>query len=334
MANRSTIIATVLFALCSLNPSGAETIHKVRMRHDQQGQKLIIIEKNCDSEAFKNDSDCKATEDKESTVAVSKLPSEHVTIDANARRDNYDWIAYGAGIGLFIVGIFGVWVAVVTVRTVKRQVDTFVSKERARITIVVQPFNPSEAYPSRMIYDNSPMPPATFNVNHVEFCITNSGETNAFVRRALCKACVKELNWDARDETINSQINLPNVMHPHEAPFRHRTAIETGHLLKSEIDKDTAQAIADGTLGIYVIGHVEFGDVFDNHWAVKICRKWGGWWFGGEWQGSSVWHDYEPEGTVGLPLNGDFRIKQPSTLRRILRTLRRKKPNIPVIEIT
>jgi hypothetical protein len=232
---------------------------------------------------------------------------------------------------LFFVGLAGVGVAIWTLLTIKRQVDTFVSKERARITVDIQPFHPSPPHP--FVYDKSPEPPVRFDVRNVDLHISNSGETSAFIRAALCKACIRPMGWDAREEITNSRIGLPKVVRPLADPFKHTARIQTGQALRDsfdELDGDIAKAIVDGSQGIYVIGHIEFGDVFDNHWALKFCRKWGAWRFGGQWQGVDIWYDY-PDGKSQM--NGVFRIKHPSMLRRVLRGIRREKPEAPVIEI-
>jgi hypothetical protein len=121
---------------------------------------------------------------------------------------------------------------------------------------------------------------------------------------------------------------LPKVLHPHAEAFRHRTRIETGSNLRLELDRETAQAIADGSLGIYVIGHIEFGDVFDNCWTEKFCRKWGAWWLGGAWQEKAFWYDYSDG------MNGEFRIKRSSLPRRLWRRMRKKDPYFPVVELS
>jgi len=74
---------------------------------------ITIIRKNCDSEAFKNDSDCKAAVQKPSPIEISKLPSANVTIDRSPERDRFDWIAYAGNLLLVGVGIgtlIAVWI--------------------------------------------------------------------------------------------------------------------------------------------------------------------------------------------------------------------------------
>jgi hypothetical protein len=116
-----------------------------KTREEQQSAQpkiTFVVGKDCDSNQFKNDPDCKAVKDKENTIFVGKLPTANVTIQRTPGRDIFDWLAYVANIGLFLVGIVGILIAVFTLRTVNRQVDTFVSKERARLTVDIDPFQP------------------------------------------------------------------------------------------------------------------------------------------------------------------------------------------------
>jgi hypothetical protein len=227
---------------------------------------------------------------------------------------------------LFLAGIVGIGIAIATLRTIKRQVDTFVSKERARITVATEPLNPNGEAGSQIVYDKSPMLLPRNAIWNVDIHIANSGETNAFIGAAFCKACIKESNWNARDEIVTSQIGLPKVMRPTEKPLQHRERVE--------MDRKTATAIAEGSLRLWVIGRIEFGDVFGNHWTLKFCRQWGGTWFGGQWQFASVWKDYEPQTPGSFKMNGEFRIKRPSLPRQLVRRMRKKDPQAPVIEIT
>lgn len=254
-----------------------------------------------------------------------------VKIINHPQKDFYDKAAFWLNLALVFAGFTGVGVAVWTLRTIKRQVDTFVSKERARITVDIEPLKPDGRDDNYgVLYDKSPMPPPSGNPWYAHLLISNSGETNAFVGTSLCKAYIKAAGWDPRGEIITSQMGLPKVLHPHADPVRHSERIERVPTLVG-VDSETAQAIGNGSMGIYVIGHIEFEDVFDNRWTVTFCRKWGAWWFGGQWQEPSLWYDY-PDGKSQM--NGVLRIKRPSILRRVLRRMRREKPEEPVIEIT
>ena len=110
---------------------------------------LTLIEKNCASDQFKDDADCKATKDKQDIVAVSKLPTANISIQRNAARDLFDWIGYGFGILLAMVGTWGVVVArrgviateraaeaaLESAKAANAQIKMMKDKERARIQI-------------------------------------------------------------------------------------------------------------------------------------------------------------------------------------------------------
>lgn len=262
------------------------------------------------------------------------------------KSNGYQWTEFLAPANvptglLVLVGFAGICVGIWTLSTIKRQVDTFVSKERARITVDIKPIElgSSEERQLRKLYDKTPMPPlGTNQVWYADLLISNSGETNAFIGHSLCKAYFRAMGWNPQEEIFNSSIGLPKVMHPHMHPhvdaFEHRLRIETGHVLRPEVDEGMAQAIADGLMGVYVIGHIEFGDVFGNLWTVKFCRRWGAWYFGGEWQECDVWYDYPddilPEESS---VNGEFRIKRPSFFQKLwLRMRKSKDPDFPILE--
>jgi hypothetical protein len=219
------------------------------------------------------------------------------------------------------------WMAYKTLRAIKQQVDTFVSKERARITVDIKPLEPSGKPGDHMVYDKSPMLPPKDQIWRVDLRIANSGETSAFIGSALYNVCIRPRSWDARTESIDLSFDLPKVMRAGKESIENReTSIQ--------IDRATAIAIMDGSLGVFVIGHVEFGDVFDNHWSMRFCRRWGGTFSRGDWQYTSTWHDYEPQTRGEFPMNGELRIERPSKLRRVLRRMLKKDPQAPIVEIT
>jgi hypothetical protein len=82
---------------------------------------ITLIEKNCDSDRFKNDPDCEKSGKGESFVSVGRLPDANVSIRKNPDRDLPDWVAFGVNIGLAIAGFGGVAVGVFTVLYIRRQ---------------------------------------------------------------------------------------------------------------------------------------------------------------------------------------------------------------------
>lgn len=132
MIKRLTIFAGLLAFVCLKPIPGQTPNHESQTNHDAKNQApggkapskptITLIEKNCDSDQFKDDADCKFTEGKKHSVAISELPPANVTIQGNPKRDSWDWGVYWANIALAIVGMGGVGVGVATVLFIKAQV--------------------------------------------------------------------------------------------------------------------------------------------------------------------------------------------------------------------
>lgn len=182
-------------------------------------------------------------------------------------------MAYCASIGLFLVGFLGIWIAYDTVRTVKRQVDTFVSKERARLTVDIDSFLPDGPQPPGNPYPKSNMPPSSNDFWITKLKITNHGSTNALIGSALCLACVEHSGWDAKKTAITSQILLPKVIPPDGKAIEFDARIETDKTHKWRVDRATIDAVANGSKRIYVIGLIEYWDVSDTHRTLKFFRQ-------------------------------------------------------------
>jgi hypothetical protein len=151
---------------------------------------------------------------------------------------------------LFLVGVVGIGVAIVTLLTIKRQVDTFVSKERARLTVDIDSFQP----PGR-VYDKSDMQPSASEVWFAKLKIANHGSTNAFIGPG----------WDAKKTAITSQIPLPKVIPPDGKAIEFNARIETHKMNEWKVYRETIDAVGNGSKRIYIIGLIEFRDVFDTH---------------------------------------------------------------------
>jgi hypothetical protein len=227
----------------------------------------------------------------------------------------------------------GILIAVVTVRTVKRQVDTFVSKERARLTVDIDPFQPDGPNPLGNLYPNSNSPPASKDFWIAKIKIANHGSTNALIGSALCLACVEHSGWDTKKAVITSQIPLPKVIPPDGKVFELDARIEINKTHEWKVDRATIDAVANGSKRIYVIGLIEYWDVFDTHRTLNFSRQWYGTWFENAWQFTS-WRDYGPNDGGPIDGNREFRLEKPSKMQRIWRRLRKRDPDGLVISIT
>jgi hypothetical protein len=207
-------------------------------------------------------------------------------------------------------------------------VDTFVSKERARLTVDIDSFQPDGPKPPGIVYDKSPMPPSAREFWFARLKIANHGSTNAFIGPARCLACVKNTGWDAKEAVFTSQIRLPPVIPPDGKPieFDAQIEIETDKTYEWKVDQATIDAVGNGSKRIYVIGLIKFWDVFDTHWGLKFFRQWNGTWSAGVWKFTS-WRECGPNDGGPIDGNREFRIEKPSKFRRIWSTLRKRYPD-------
>jgi|GEM_PF-3147817 len=242
-------------------------------------------------------------------------PQEHendiqadVKIINPPEKDFYDKAPFWLNLALTIAGFIGIGIAVWTVRTIKRQVDTFVSKERARLTVDIRQFEPSYG-----------------GIWIARVKIANHGSTNAFIGPALCSACVKDPGWQGK-MAITTQIPLPKVIPANGEPEEYAARIEMPGPSVYEVDQATFEAVRGGVKRIYVVGLIEFWDVFGARWTLKFFRLWWGTWLDSKWQ-YTAWRDYLPEDGAPADANGELRIEKPSAIRRFLRRMMRRDPN-------
>jgi len=131
MLKRLALLAVLLALVCSIPVPGQSPDHGSKASHNPESKAtnsqtpskptLTLVEKNCDSEQFKDDGDCKAAKDNEKPIVISKLPTANVAIQSNAKRDAFDWWAYVANIVLAGVGFAGVFVGWRTLRWLRVQ---------------------------------------------------------------------------------------------------------------------------------------------------------------------------------------------------------------------
>jgi hypothetical protein len=210
---------------------------------------------------------------------------------------------------LAFLGIIGGLVAILTLFVIKRQLDMFISKERARLTVEFGSFEFPE--------------PNT--LGSVDFTVTNYGSTNAFISSAKCLVCVREAQWDLKGIRIMYEMKLPRAVAPRPEGVKEFQLIDAGSRMFGEIDGDTYNALQFRKKQMYVIGHIEFWDVFDNRWRLRFCRRWGGNYSVGQWWFTHEWLDY------GEDTNGEDKIEKPSKIRRFVRWILRRPIDASVI---
>jgi hypothetical protein len=228
-------------------------------------------------------------------------------------KDFYDKAPVWINLALGIVGCIGIMIGVATLRTVKRQVDTYVGKERARLTMDIQPYDPLKLV----------------QPNRVTLIVTNHGSTNAFIGKARSAAFIKRTDWGTNDLALNYglQMNVPTVIPPFT--LKEPVPIEESITYEADVDGSDREIIhnllREEKNSVFVVGFVEFEDVFGNRWRFNFSRCWGGMYSEGQWFFTHEWMTWPtyPDGEEKIK-------KPPSRLQKFWkRFMRRFWTSIP-----
>jgi hypothetical protein len=268
MLKRLAILAVLLAVVCLAPTLGQTANHGRQADHEPRQQTdasegpakppVAVIEKDCDSEHFKDGSDCKATGNEDRPVTVSKLPTANVSIQSNAKRDIFDWIAYAGGILLVVVGLSGVYVGVKTIKLLKDQTDAaqktaqaaldqtklIRDKERARIMVNILRIE-------KLYIGIEPG-------NKIMMQVENVGATQAQNVRGEFEATIVVDGFDplnTRDDEVQDMV-LHNVMRPNQPP------VETYlfFFIPEEWSEDIG--IVNPRITIAIRGFVRYEDIF------------------------------------------------------------------------
>ena len=225
---------------------------------------ITVIKKNCGSETFKDDSDCKAAEQKLTPIEITKLPSANISIDRGPERDRFDWIAYIGNILLVAVGI-GTLIAVwIQARRMKEHADelknvaaaallnakALIESERAWLTVTmgVVRLEPEPADPNIQV---------TFWMNPT---VANHGRTPArltrmYLRYRLCKSItelpfvpVYEVEDDDPSDDGSSYFDGQLLIVPNSGISP----------LSASIDNEAAKAVRAGDMVLVLYGYVKY----------------------------------------------------------------------------
>ena len=240
--------------------------------------------------------------------SLAPVQTQHPTNQESAGKDKssgYPWreLLAPANIPnwtLCVVGAVAGWLAWSTLKAIKQQVDMFISKERARLSVEMESFYLGE-------------PNALWEV---EFRVTNHGATNAVIENALCLPCIQVAKWDTKDALIRLQIQIPKIMAPNPDGVKVTGPIQLASDLNWDIGAEDIEALTSRRASIYVVGYIEFRDVFDTRWRLDFCRKWNKFsHIKGEDDLGGTWTDCGE--------NKERQIKEPHSLAQILLRIRK-----------
>lgn len=151
---------------------------------------------------------------------------------------------------LVLIGLFGIGAAVATLRAIKRQADTFVSKERARIQIKPLPFD-------TVLPDDEP--------NKVMLEFLNIGPTYAFSVIAEAGARVTVTGMET-EEGEYIDLAIPTVLKP-EVPESSWAVACFPRQWEKEVMFEKAK------IRVEVVGEVRYEDVFGDPHAQPFAYR-------------------------------------------------------------
>jgi hypothetical protein len=213
----------------------------------------------------------------EQLKSVNAIVPSHVALDSMPARDKYDWIAYGGGILLVIVGIVGVIVGICSLIYLRRQTEAtliaanaalaqanhIAASERAWIEVLPYIWSP-DFYPRWEQGDPVPEGPVGIApICHLfQAQIKNVGRTAARIEgisvryvRSSMKPDQVDSEPDYGEITREDFFLLPNT----ELQVTATLSPERGTLTKSQI-KD----IKNGSQFLFAYGIIAYRDVYDG----------------------------------------------------------------------
>jgi hypothetical protein len=205
-----------------------------------------------------------------------------------------EWWLVGFGFGAVIVA----WR---TLNAINRQVATFISKERGRLAVELQPFELR----------------GTNELWQAGLLVTNHGSTKVFIENTGYLPCVEKSKWNTENAAIHLVIVLPKVIAPDQTAPRFDGPVQQGdklHLHTWDMSQEIIDAIRSGKKYVFALGYIQYGDVFGNTWRLRFSRQWRASFQpdGTIWHGD--WSDYGPP-----EANSECQIKQPSRLVKLWR---------------
>ncbi|HKR26058.1 MAG TPA: hypothetical protein VJS11_01340 [Acidobacteriaceae bacterium] len=181
----------------------------------------------------------------------------------------YPWkdLLAPANIPLWLLVIAGVWVAFVALRNLKaitaqtrelrRQNETIVSKERARLRVEMLPFDPL-------------VTKGNLHAFEIRAEVSISGPTDAFIDHTEFRAVIGDEpdRVDFNASFPSSMLNVGKVIKAGARPVQGMTLLR---LPSAEIlGPENMSEIVLGKRGIHAAGSITYRDVFDGRWIFRF----------------------------------------------------------------
>lgn len=220
------------------------------------------------------------------TVTVIELPAVSI------RRDRADWIAWGGGILLTFVGIFGVYAAYRTLRAIQEQArimgeqrevmmgqlrtmqeqitaiseQTSVAKDSAKaaqdsINIIIS----KERARLKIRFRDVSLSAAT---PEILYTAAIYGTTDAFDVETLINLAIISPENPQGDVWYGVPLGLRNVIRCENSE------ITKSVTFPSFLTKEAANDIYGGKKHVHIRGYIRYKDVFDNSWIINFQKMW------------------------------------------------------------
>ncbi|MGO9316545.1 MAG: hypothetical protein ACLPXT_03415 [Terracidiphilus sp.] len=221
----------------------------------------------------------------------------------SATRDWIDALSLAVSLVLMIVGIVGIFVALRTLRAVKRQADEMLdqAKQMGKQTKIledsvaaakvsaeaaskqIQMIEDKERARIRVEFDDLDLTPNLekgpyFDAYLVRYKLVLDGLTQAYVVDAHCFAgiWVEGEKPQTQDERLYwTGMMIPEVITPAIGVVKSFTAIqEEGFSATIDAGDERIRLVREGKFHVYCEGSIIYKDVFDGVWETKFQRKW------------------------------------------------------------
>jgi hypothetical protein len=292
MLKRLAILAVILVSCGSLelipgqtpntgSQASLDTTNKTDNSKCPAKPTITLIEKNCESEAFKNDRDCKAAEDKDRSILVRELPPANVSIQRNAKREAADWIAYGGDLLLVVVGfgtLIAVWKQAKRMREHADELKKLANAASSESAWVVA----SRVQDPYIVNQEQWHRRQDYREMKCTFSLVNAGRTPARVLAQRIELQEGDSSEAPPDRLIFESVTgidpttmlVPNE--PIEVPARlsDNFATKASNPLPEDIGPQTA--IEAGDLYLWLCGYVKYKDVLqeDVTHELRFCYLW------------------------------------------------------------
>lgn len=136
----------------------------------------------------------------------------------------------------------------------KRSIEIMISKERARIRIEIEKFNP--------------LPASEFTYHQVDYRVFSYGATAAFISDSVARVEISNSAEPPNNHLFDPPASLPAVLHPSVE------GVGKFAILFTKLEQEDVDAVNEGTLFVHFNGSIKYRDVFDRNRETRFKYVW------------------------------------------------------------